>query len=156
MLAHLRTLPDFTTAIQSGKVECINYILTLAEKLWSGHGRTSRTGSSAYGSCYAHDKYGKNHWKFFMVSSSLEWFLMRFSSLSMISHWGMLTMVLYLCANSRSPGKNVSHTVLHPVSPFTPIVWSHSSHSTYVTTCRNDSNYSNIISFLVFEFYGIH
>ena len=72
MLAHLRTLPDFTTAIQSGKVECINYILTLAEKLWSGHGRTSRTGSGAYGSCYAHDKYGKNHWKFFMVSSSLE------------------------------------------------------------------------------------
>ena len=34
-----------------------------------------------------------------------DWFLMRFSSLSMISHWGMLTMVLYLSANSRIQAK---------------------------------------------------
>ena len=48
MLAHLRTLPGFTAAIQSGKVERINYVLTLAEKLWSDHGQTSQTGSGTY------------------------------------------------------------------------------------------------------------
>ena len=51
MLAHLRTYPTgfyYILSIQSEKVERINYVLTLAEKLWSGHGRTSRTGSGAY------------------------------------------------------------------------------------------------------------
>ena len=46
----------------------------------------------------------------------------------------MLTTILHLCANSRSPGKNVSHSVLHIVSAFTPSVWNHSSHNTYATT----------------------
>ena len=53
MRAHLRTypLPDFTTAIQSGNETTQKLNILLCPNFgweWSGHGRTSQTGSGAY------------------------------------------------------------------------------------------------------------
>ena len=51
MRTYVRTLPNFTTAVQSGtrahKSRTHNYVSTSAGE-WSGHGRTSRTSSGAY------------------------------------------------------------------------------------------------------------
>ena len=113
------------------KVPVCHFILTMAYRvlhvemcpslLFSTLIMLSSNSQNLHRSCYPHDRYGKNHWKFFMVNSSLEWLLMRFSSLSMISHWGMLNTILYLCVNSRSPSKKVSHSVLYPVSLLLPL-----------------------------------
>ena len=63
MRAHLRNLPDFTTAVQSGNetTQTLNAKLCLNFGWeWSSHGWTSWTGSGAYDVMYGTDIYKHN------------------------------------------------------------------------------------------------